>query len=58
MEVEVTGTFKQLKGKLVEQGFDPGAIADPLYILNEQAKSYTPLSPHTYCLISSGTMQL
>ncbi|KAI3377479.1 hypothetical protein L3Q82_008651, partial [Scortum barcoo] len=36
--VEVTGTFKQMKGKLVEESFDPGRIQDPLYILDDHEK--------------------
>ena len=42
--VEVTGTFKQMKVKLVEQAFDPGRIRDPLYILDDNVKSYIPLT--------------
>ena len=30
-EIEITGTFKQRKVELVKEGFDPSAIADPLY---------------------------
>ncbi len=30
-ELEITGTFKQRKVELVKDGFDPAAIADPLY---------------------------
>ena len=29
--MEITGTFKQRKVELVKEGFDPSAIADPLY---------------------------
>ncbi|CAL8350081.1 unnamed protein product [Merluccius merluccius] len=45
MEVEEMGTFKQLKGKLVEPGFNPDGVTDPLYFLNEQTKTLTPLTP-------------
>lgn len=58
MEVEVTGTFKHLKGKLVEQGFNPDRITDPLYILNDPDKCYIPLTPQVYGLITSGSMKL
>ena len=30
-QIDVTGTFKQRKVELVREGFDPSAIADPLY---------------------------
>ncbi|KAM9764865.1 long-chain fatty acid transport protein 2 [Menidia menidia] len=56
--VEVTGTFKQMKVKLVAQGFDPGHIRDPLYILDDNVKSYIPLSAQHYSSILSGSMKL
>uniref|UniRef100_A0AAQ4QS27 AMP-binding enzyme C-terminal domain-containing protein n=1 Tax=Gasterosteus aculeatus aculeatus TaxID=481459 RepID=A0AAQ4QS27_GASAC len=42
--VEVTGTFKLLKGKLVEEGFNPNQVTDPLYFLDEKDKNYVPLT--------------
>lgn len=44
----VTCTFKQLKGRLVEEGFNPALITDPLFILDETVKSYRPLTHDTY----------
>uniref|UniRef100_A0A8D3AT82 long-chain-fatty-acid--CoA ligase n=2 Tax=Scophthalmus maximus TaxID=52904 RepID=A0A8D3AT82_SCOMX len=56
--VEVTGTFKQMKMKLVEESFDPGRIADSLYILDDNEKSYMPLTAQIYCSIVSGNIKL
>uniref|UniRef100_A0A667WWQ2 long-chain-fatty-acid--CoA ligase n=1 Tax=Myripristis murdjan TaxID=586833 RepID=A0A667WWQ2_9TELE len=56
--VEVTGTFKQLKVQLVKEGFDPGCIQDPLYILDDQVKSYTPMTAQIYNSIVTGGMKL
>ncbi|XP_071384834.1 long-chain fatty acid transport protein 2-like isoform X2 [Centroberyx affinis] len=56
--VEVTGTFKQMKVKLVEEGFDPGCVQDPLYILDDREKSYMPVTAQIYGSITSGTMKL
>uniref|UniRef100_A0A8C6UFV2 long-chain-fatty-acid--CoA ligase n=1 Tax=Neogobius melanostomus TaxID=47308 RepID=A0A8C6UFV2_9GOBI len=56
--VEVTGTFKQMKVKLVEQGFDPGQIQEPVFILEEREKSYVALSPAIYSSIISGNVKL
>ncbi|CAJ1049429.1 very long-chain acyl-CoA synthetase [Xyrichtys novacula] len=56
--VELTGTFKQMKLKLVEQGFDPEQIQDPLYILNDSEKSYIPLTVQVYNSIISGNTKL
>ncbi len=44
----VTCTFKQLKGNLVEEGFNPAVITDPLFVLDETVKSYRPLTRDTY----------
>ncbi|XP_074523236.1 long-chain fatty acid transport protein 2-like [Halichoeres trimaculatus] len=56
--VELTATFKQMKVKLVEQGFDPGCIQDPLYILDDSEKSYIPLTAQVYSSIISGNIKL
>ncbi|TDH16891.1 hypothetical protein EPR50_G00002710 [Perca flavescens] len=56
--VEVTGTFKQMKVKLVEESFDPGRIQDPLYILDDKEKSYVPLRSQVYSSIISGNIKL
>ncbi|XP_061526825.1 long-chain fatty acid transport protein 2 isoform X1 [Phycodurus eques] len=56
--VELTGTFKQMKVKLVEENFDPGRIEDPLYILDDEHKSYVPLTAQVHSAITAGTMKL
>ncbi|XP_029284443.1 very long-chain acyl-CoA synthetase [Cottoperca gobio] len=56
--VEVTGTFKQIKGKLVEESFDPERIQDPLYILDNEEKSYILLTAQVYTAIISGNLKL
>jgi citronellyl-CoA synthetase len=44
-ELEVTGTFKQLKGDLKKQGFDPDAVgAEPVFVLPPRHSEYVPLS--------------
>ncbi|XP_059201465.1 long-chain fatty acid transport protein 2 [Centropristis striata] len=56
--VEVTGTFKQMKVKLVEESFDPGRIHDPLYILDDKEKCYIPMTAQVYSSIVSGNIKL
>ncbi|MEQ2256457.1 hypothetical protein ILYODFUR_024359 [Ilyodon furcidens] len=56
--VEVTATFKQMKVKLVEQGFDPEHIQEPLYILDDCVRSYVPLTAEIYSSILSGSIKL
>uniref|UniRef100_A0A667WSG5 long-chain-fatty-acid--CoA ligase n=1 Tax=Myripristis murdjan TaxID=586833 RepID=A0A667WSG5_9TELE len=58
IRLQVTGTFKQLKVQLVKEGFDPGCIQDPLYILDDQVKSYTPMTAQIYNSIVTGGMKL
>ena len=39
-EMSVTSTFKQLKGQLVKEGFDPALISDKLYCEDSPKKKY------------------
>ncbi|XP_028258171.1 very long-chain acyl-CoA synthetase-like [Parambassis ranga] len=55
--VAVTGTFKQLKMKLAEEGFDPAATSDPLFYL-EDNKGYTPMTQELFNSIRDGTLRL
>lgn len=43
-EAVVTGTFKQQKFDLMSQGFDLSKVTDPLYFLDTERKTYTPLT--------------
>lgn len=56
--MEVTGTFKPRKLKLVEEGFDPAVVQEPLYILDDGEKSYTPMTAQLYSRIVSGSLKL
>uniref|UniRef100_A0A8C3N5M1 long-chain-fatty-acid--CoA ligase n=1 Tax=Geospiza parvula TaxID=87175 RepID=A0A8C3N5M1_GEOPR len=42
--LEVTGTFKQCKNRLVQEGFDPNLIRDQLFLRDAARRSYVPLS--------------
>ena len=53
-EQEVTGTFKFKKVDLKKQGFDPGAVTDPLYVLLDRGRGYEPLSPEAFGEIMRG----
>lgn len=54
----MTGTFKMKKVKLVEEGFNPALIQDPLYFLDSETKTYVPLTEETYAAITSGELKL
>ncbi|KAJ8392735.1 hypothetical protein AAFF_G00072190 [Aldrovandia affinis] len=56
--MEMTGTFKQQKFRLVESGFNPSAISDPLYFLDNATKCYIPLTDTIYDSIVSGQRKL
>ena len=52
--LEVTGTFKQRKVELVREGFDPVALADPLYVRDPDSGHYVPLTPALHARILAG----
>jgi fatty-acyl-CoA synthase len=43
-EAEMTTTFKLRKIDLQRQGYDPGMVEDPLFVLDAAARSYVPLT--------------
>ncbi|XP_028815050.1 long-chain fatty acid transport protein 2 [Denticeps clupeoides] len=56
--LEVTGTFKMKKVKLVEEGFNPGIVQDCLYFLDLGAKNFVPLTEELYEAIVSRQIKL
>ena len=53
-EIEVTGTFKMLKGDLRAQGYDTGQFEDPVYVMKNGEKVYTSLDEHYLSKIAAG----
>ncbi|EMP28654.1 Very long-chain acyl-CoA synthetase [Chelonia mydas] len=56
--LEVTGTFKQCKGQLVKEGFNPALIKDALFFLDESEKRFVPMSPQIYSSILDMKLKL
>jgi fatty-acyl-CoA synthase len=56
--IESTGTFKPRKQDLVQAGFDPARIADPLYFDDPRAQAYVPLDAALFAAISAGTIRI
>ncbi|KAI3371198.1 hypothetical protein L3Q82_023835 [Scortum barcoo] len=56
--LELTGTFKMKKVKLVEEGFNPAHIKDPLYFLDTEKETYVPLTGEIYRAIISREIKL
>lgn len=42
-EIDVTGTFKMVKGKLREEAYDLAKVSDPLYVMKPGSDRYEPL---------------
>ncbi|XP_049729139.1 long-chain fatty acid transport protein 6 isoform X2 [Elephas maximus indicus] len=57
-KMETTGTFKLQKFRLVEEGFNPLKISDPLYFMDNLKKSYVPLTKELYHQIVLGEIKL
>ncbi|XP_045854744.1 long-chain fatty acid transport protein 6 [Meles meles] len=57
-KMETTGTFKLQKFQLMEEGFSPLKISDPLYFLDNLKKSYVPLTKELYNQIVLGKVKL
>ncbi|NWY03075.1 S27A6 protein, partial [Nothoprocta ornata] len=56
--MQTTTTFKHQKMHLVNEGFNPEIIPDPLYFLHESARSYIPLTKEVYKEVISGEIRL
>ncbi|XP_042330641.1 very long-chain acyl-CoA synthetase-like isoform X2 [Sceloporus undulatus] len=56
--LEITGTFKQCKGQLVKEGFDPALISDPLYFLDDLEKCYMPMTQQIFSSITEKKLKL
>lgn len=54
----MTSTFKQQKFQLVQSGFNPSEVPDPIYVLDYQQQSYVPLTDGAYQNILSGQHRL
>ncbi|XP_024212491.2 long-chain fatty acid transport protein 6 isoform X2 [Pan troglodytes] len=57
-KMEATGTFKLLKHQLVEDGFNPLKISEPLYFMDNLKKSYVLLTRELYDQIMLGEIKL
>ncbi|MCI4378891.1 hypothetical protein PGIGA_G00221390 [Pangasianodon gigas] len=56
--LDTTGTYKQMKMKLSEEGFNPKAIQDKLYFLDDRKKTYVPMTEDIFNSISNGQLRL
>ncbi|XP_012511346.1 PREDICTED: bile acyl-CoA synthetase isoform X2 [Propithecus coquereli] len=56
--LEITSTFKLRKTQLVREGFNVGVIVDPLFVLDNQAQTFLPLTADIYQALCEGTRRL
>jgi fatty-acyl-CoA synthase len=56
--LETTGTFKPVKGRLMREGFAPGAGPDELYVDDSAAGEFRPIDDAVYKGICEGTVRL
>jgi fatty-acyl-CoA synthase len=56
--LEATATFKPRKQDLVEAGFDPGRVSDPLYFDDSRSQRYVRLDTELFAAISSGALRI
>jgi fatty-acyl-CoA synthase len=57
-KLETTTTFKHKKHDLANEGFDPGRVADPLYVFDRAQGVYVALDRDRFAAIESGAMRL
>ena len=57
-DVETTGTFKYRKVDLVKEGYDPRATIDPVFVVDNEARSYQPITPELMQKINGGAIRL
>jgi len=56
--MDVTATFKQTKGSLVREAFDPSAVNDPLYFDHPVEQRFVPVDDRLYSDIRHGRVRL
>ncbi|MCJ8733016.1 hypothetical protein PDJAM_G00218000 [Pangasius djambal] len=56
--LDTTGTYKQIKMKLSEEGFNPKAVQDKMYFLDDKKKTYVPMTEDIFSSISNGHLRL
>jgi fatty-acyl-CoA synthase len=55
--LEATATFKPRKQDLMQAGFDPSRVTDPLYFDDARSQRYVPLDAALYAAIAGGTIR-
>nr|XP_057931564.1 hsFATP2a_ACSVL_like domain-containing protein [Doryrhamphus excisus] len=56
--LEMTGTYKMKKTKLVSEGFNPALISNPLYYLDASKQTFVPMTEEIYSSVTRGIIKL
>jgi len=56
--VELTATFKMKKNTLQKEGFDPQLVKDPVYVVDNKARTFVRLTEEHLRLIERGELKL
>jgi fatty-acyl-CoA synthase len=56
--VDVTGTLKQRKQRLVDEGWDPAVVPDALFVRDDAARRYVPLTAREAAAVREGRLRL
>jgi len=57
-QIETTGTFKYRKMDLVEEGFDPAKVKDPLYFRSPEKQGYVKVTKASYDKLCAGGFKI
>jgi len=57
-EIDVTTTFKQKKVDLVRQGFDPGAVTDPIYFNDPARQAFVRVDRDLFDRLKAGEVRI
>ncbi len=53
-DADTTGTFKYRKVELVQEGFDPSRVNDPLWMLDPEEERYVPMTAGRFERVTAG----
>jgi fatty-acyl-CoA synthase len=56
--LDITETFKQKKQGLMNEGFDPEIVKDPLFFRDAKTDTYRPIDSSVYALVLDGSIRL
>ncbi len=56
-EMDVTGTLKQRKFALIDEGYDPDRCRDPLYVRDDRARTYVTLTPERLAALARSELR-